>query len=136
MDRRLAGHHGLPHCHLARLALDQHLPGLLTHHRNLLTHHLSGLLSSHHPALLAHHRPHLLPHHLGLLLPHHLPRLLLQLLLLRHNLSHHLAGQHLHLSTRGSHLHAGTRGSHEPPLHHLHVLSRDWRSHPHHVGLW
>ena len=62
MDRRLAGHHGLPHSHLPGLALHQHLPGLLAHHGDLLTHHLPGLLSSHHLPLLAHHRPHLLPH--------------------------------------------------------------------------
>ena len=136
MDRRLAGaaHHGLPDCHLTGLALHQHLPGLLAHHGDLLTHHLPGLLSSHHLPL--HHRPHLLAHHLGLLLPHHLPGLLLQLLLLRHDLPHHLARHNLHLPARRSHLHAGTRGSHEPPLHHLHVLSRDWRPHTDHVWLW
>ena len=134
MDWRLASHHGLSHGYLARLALNQHLPGLLAHHGNLLAHHLSGLLP-HHLTLLAHHRPHLLPHHLSLLLDHHLPRLLLELLLLGHHLPHHLALNYLHLTTRRSHLHPRPCRPHEPPLHHLHVLSLHWRPHPHHVRL-
>ena len=134
MDWRLASHHGLSHGYLARLALNQHLAGLLAHHGHLLAHHLSGLLP-HHLTLLAHHRPHLLPHHLSLLLDHHLPRLLLQLLLLGHNLPHHLTLHDLHLPARRSHLHAGPGRPHEPALHHLHVLSLHWRPHSNHVRL-
>ena len=128
---RLTGHHVLSHGNLTHhptglhwLALDHHLP-------RLLSHHLSGLLS-HHLRLLNHHLPRLLSHHRTLLTCHHLTRLLL----LRHHLPHDLALHHLHLLAGRPHLHPGTHRPHEPAAgDHLHGLSLDRRSHADHVGL-